>query len=237
MSQKFSEFSLKSCPVWATVGAVVFSFIISIENLLASTGPSWSKQAGWTNEETSHKSIKNLDRPGNEVSPFSPGSNNIAIDLGQVFLMGNLNQQYSDSIGTQIHYTYGVSDIFGFDSSVGYSEHSDGKFAMTTLLSGLRLNMSWYDKVIPYAIFGLGFYRPSYRDPSAIVPADSSISAVLFGVHLGPGLDLELSKNLFFGAALTFHNMFGTTKTYANGTPLNVGGSYTSFLLHLGATF
>jgi hypothetical protein len=180
-----------------------------------------------------------------DVSPFSPGSNNLALDLGQVFLMGDLGQ-YSDSIGTQLHYTYGVSDLFGFDTSAGYSEHSDGQYSMATLLTGMRLNLSWYDKVVPYAVFGLGFYRPNYRDNTASSGPTlngkssgdpASVSAVLFGVHLGPGVDLELSKNLFFGAALTFHNMFGTSKTLSNGTPLSVGGTYTSFFLHLGVTF
>jgi hypothetical protein len=161
--------------------------------------------------------------------------------------MGDLGQ-YSDSIGTQLHYTYGVSDLFAFDTSFGYSEHSDGQYSMATLLTGMRLNLSWYDKVVPYAVFGLGFYRPNYRDNTGSSPVTptlngrsssdlASVSAVLFGVHLGPGVDLELSKNLFFGAALTFHNMFGTTKTLANGTPLSVGGTYTSFFLHLGVTF
>jgi hypothetical protein len=157
--------------------------------------------------------------------------------------MGDLTK-YTDSIGTQLHYTYGVSDLFGFDSSLGYSEHSDGRYSMTTLLTGLRMNLSWYDKIVPYAVFGLGFYRPSYKDanpqPASLngaATSGSSVSAVLFGLHLGPGIDLELNKNLFFGAAVTFHNMFGTTKVVANNTPFSIGGTYTSFFLHLGATF
>jgi hypothetical protein len=152
--------------------------------------------------------------------------------------MGDLASNYNDNIGAQLHYTYGVSDLFGFDSSLGYSEHSDGKFSMTTLLTGMRTNLAWYDKVVPYVVFGLGFYKPSYSlgaaGPSLI---SESVSPILFGVHLGPGIDLELTKNLFFGAALTFHDIFGSQRFTADGRAQEVGGTYTSFLLHAGITF
>jgi hypothetical protein len=42
---------------------------------------------------------------------------------------------------------------------------------------------------------------------------------------------------MFFGAAITYHNMFGSTNVLANGSQLYLGGAYTSFFLHLGATF
>ncbi len=224
------------------VGALLLLTLSNQSN--ASTGSDWSQQSSWPNSDDPtpvHHSTHTRELPTNDISPFSPGSSNVALDIGQVFLMGNLSQ-FSDSIGSQLHYTYGVSDLFGFDSSLGYSAHSDGKMAMTTLLSGVRMNLSWYDKIVPYLVFGLGFYKPTYQDPSTITAnssntASSSLSAVLFGLHLGPGIDLELSRNLFFGAALTFHSMFGTTQSLANGTPFDLGGTYTSFFLHAGVTF
>ena len=208
----------------------------------SSYASSWSKSSWSSSQDTPAPRQIHKQEALTDLSPYSPGSNNLALDLGQVFLMGDLGK-YADSIGSQLHYTYGVSELFGFDTSFGYSEHSDGKFSMVSVLTGMRMNLSWYDKIIPYAVFGLGFYKPSYQDPTAPVQINgsstsvSSVSSVLFGVHMGPGIDLALSQNLFFGAALTFHNMFGTTKTLSNGTPLDVGGTYTSFLLHIGATF
>lgn len=145
--------------------------------------------------------------------------------------MGDLGSRYSDSIGSQLHYTYGVSEMFGFDSSFGYSNHSDGKYSLTTLLTGLRTNLSWYDKVVPYVIFGLGFYKPSMT-----LADGTGATATLFGLHLGPGVDLQLTNELFFGAGLTFHDIFGTTKPSTQG-PIEIGGTYTSFLLHVGYTF
>lgn len=229
------------------VGVIAFGVLCFSQTTLASTGSSgtsWSRPSSWSSEDSSassHRTIKTKDIAARDVSPFAPGSNNLALDVGQVFLMGNLTN-YNDSLGTQLHYTYGVSDLFGFDSSLGYSEHSNGKYSMMTLLTGVRMNLSWYDKIIPYLVFGLGFYRPNYKDPTPAldgpgVPGMSSLSSVVFGVHVGPGIDLELNKNLFFGAALTYHNMFGSTTTLANGSQIYLGGAYTSFFLHLGTTF
>ncbi|MBC7690814.1 MAG: hypothetical protein H7222_03530 [Methylotenera sp.] len=204
----------------------------------ASAASTWNDKPTWATD--SGNSAPQHRRPANQVrdnisnaniTPFSPGSSNFALDLGQVFLMGDLASKYEDSIGAQMHYTYGVSDMFGFDASLGHSSHSEGKYSMTTLLTGLRTNLSWYDKVIPYFIVGLGFYKPSYE----ITPT-SSVGATLFGLHAGPGVDLQLTRELFFGAALSFHDVFGATRMTEVG-PKDIGGTYTTFLLHAGVTF
>ena len=171
-----------------------------------------------------------------DLSPYSPGSNNLALDLGQVFLMGNLGNQYSDAIGGQLHYTYGVSDLFGFDGSLGYSSHSNGQFSMATALMGVRTNLSYYDKLIPYAIYGLGFYKPSYSYENASNTGQDSVSPVLFGLHLGLGVDLEITHQIFFGAALTLHDVFGSEDQTPAGL-ISTGGTFASFLLHAGVTF
>jgi hypothetical protein len=173
---------------------------------------------------------------GSEISPYSPGSNNLALDIGQVFLMGDLGERYSDSIGGQLHYTYGVSDLFGFDGSVGYSGHSNGKFSMASALFGLRTNLSYYDRLVPYSIFGLGFYKPSYSYLNASNTGEETLSPVLFGIHLGLGMDLIVTNEVFFGAGLTLHDVFGGDRDIPGGK-ISVGGTYTSFLLHAGYTF
>lgn len=229
----------------------IAALAVSADCLAATGGASWSQSNSWSANEpssSSHKSSRS--REAAAASPFAPGSNNLALHIGQVFLFGDLSDKYSNAIGSQLHYTYGISDMFGFDSSLSYSEHtsegSPSHFSMTTLLTGLRANLSWYDKVIPYGVFGLGFYKPSYQQLTASManPGDlvfqnavpANISAVLFGVHLGAGVDVELTKQMFFGAAITLHNMFGTTKVTSIG-PVSIGGTYTSLLAHLGVTF
>jgi hypothetical protein len=149
--------------------------------------------------------------------------------------MGDMAGKFSDSIGIQLHYTYGVSEIFGFDASLGYSEHSDGRYSMASALTGLRINLAWYDKIVPYVLFGPGFYRPGMQVGVNGSGEPNYMAPILFGLHVGPGVDLALTRNMFFGTALTFHTMFGASKPSGGGT-LDFGSTYTSFLLHLGLT-
>jgi hypothetical protein len=217
----------------------------SQKEAFASTNSTWSSQPSWASSDRSSSPSKaSLSReryspaPSN-TSPFAPGSSNVALEMGQVFLMGNLGDKYADAIGTGVHYTYGVSDLFAFESGLGYSSHSDGKFSMLNMQAGLRTNLAWYDRVIPYLSFGLGFYRPSYNvgEMGLTSNINESISPMLFGVHLGPGVDLEVTKQFFFGASLTFNDVFGNTQVMSNGKSFDVGGTFTSFFVHAGVTF
>lgn len=196
------------------------------------SSPSWA-----SNKSRNSSYLNSADTADSSpVSPFAPGSTNVSLDIGQVFLMGSLTDRFEDNLGGQIHYTYCVSELFGFDSALGYSSHSNGDFSMTTLKIGMRTNLAWYDKIIPYASFGLGFYKPSFRlvEKGQI----SSISPILFGLHLGPGITLEVTDRMFFGTSLTFHDIFGGTKASpVTGKAVEVGGTYTSFLLNAGVTF
>jgi len=219
-------------------GAIYFISFFFLSQI-ASANSSWSNQkSSWTSKHSQHRPAKRAlpSAPTIQkrlVTPFSPGSNNLSLDIGQVFLMGDLAEDYSDNIGTQVHYSYGVSDLFAFDTSLGISSHSQGNFSMGSLTTGLRTNLAWYDKVVPYAIFGLGFYRPNYQ-----ITTTSNLSPILFGVHLGAGVDLEISNRVFFGASLTFHDIFSSTRTIdGSSTAYSVGGTYISFLVRAGVTF
>lgn len=211
--------------------------LVDASDALAATGTSWATTPSWASDArpAPRRNVYNSGQSqSRETSPFAPGSHNIALDLGQVFLMGDLVGKYNDSIGGRIHYTYGVSEIFGFDASLGYSEHSDGKYSLASGTAGLRVNIAWFDKVVPYFVGGLGFYRPS-RELLVEGQSPTSMAPILFGLHLGPGVTLELTKTLFFGTALTFHNIFGAVRQTAQG-PLDLGSNHASFLLNVGVT-
>lgn len=232
-----------------SVGAIVAFQVLSAGIAIASTDSSWNSDSNsWdSSDSSSHQSRTRTTTPkephlNQQLSPFSPGSNNIALEEGQVFLLGSLGSRYSNSLGTNVHYTYGVSDLFAFESSLGYSNYSNGQFSMWNLLTGLRTNLSWYDKVIPYGSVGVGFYKTTYdlSSGSPGVPAgagNASISPLLFGIYFGPGVDLEVTKNLFFGGSFTFNNIFGRTETVANNQSYDVGGSFMAFFVHAGVTF
>ena len=167
-----------------------------------------------------------------ELPPLSPGTHNLSIGVGQIFLMGELSSEFENNLGTQVHYTYGVSDLFSFESDFGYSSHSSGKFSLVNLDAALRTNLVYFDQLVPFASLGLGFYNPSktFND-------NSKVSAILFGMQLGGGVDLILNKRVFFGTRLNYHNMFDSSKVASNGVSKSVGGSFVSFMIHAGVTF
>ena len=167
-----------------------------------------------------------------DLSPLSPGTHNLSIGVGQIFLMGNLSTNFENSLGTQVHYTYGVSDMFSFESDFGYSSHSNGNFSLVNLDTSLRTNLVYFDQLVPFASVGLGFYHPSETLLNNV-----TLSALLFGLEVGGGVDLLLSKKMFFGTRLSYHNMFDSTKVASNGISMPVGGSFISFMLHAGVTF
>jgi hypothetical protein len=224
--------------------ALILALSFSTLELTASAAPaqsSWSNRPSWAanlpDDNVAQKRAQQRERerklePDTISSPFTPGSNNLSLDVGQVFLTGDLGETYGDAIGTQLHYTYGVSEMFGFDSNFSYSSHGDGRYSLANLGAGLRMNLSWFDKVIPHVIFGLGFYKPSYD-----LTDELSISPVVFGLHAGPGVNLEITKQLYFGASLTFHDIFGSFKRLPDGGTKEINGTYFAFLLSAGFTF
>lgn len=201
----------------------------------ASKWSSGSSTPDWRKIRTSQSSRAKNPYTRKSVTPFSPGSNNVSIDIGQVLLMGDLTDYYTNNLGFRTQYTYGVSDIFAFNANLGFSEHGDD-FSMALLTTGMRINLAWFDRIVPYGIFGLGFYNPTYKE--RVGGTKVSVSPVLFGLHLGPGVNLLITDSIYFGSSLTFHSAFTTTKKI----PLTdryrtVGGTFTSFLLHAGLSF
>ncbi len=217
--------------------------ILSSLTVSAASAGSWTDDDSWkssspyyygdsapSNKDSYRKatSERRAKRKIREVTPFTPDSNNLSLDIGQNFLVAS---DYQDSIGLQGSYTYGVSNLFAFTSSLGYSSHSEGKYNKLHLLVGPRLNLASYDRVIPFVNAGLGFYRAS-RD----INQTNSISGMMFGVHMGAGADLQLTRETYFGAALTYHQLFGTNKETSIG-PVDIASNYLTFMAHVGYTF
>jgi opacity protein-like surface antigen len=182
--------------------------------------------------DTPTKSQKVVEAPAK--TPFSPGSQNLSLGVGQVFLFGALGNSYDNAIGPEIHYAYGVSDLFAFESNFGYHSHAraNTNLSIWNLAAGLRSNLMYFDQLVPYVNVDLGFYHPSFTYAN-----NGQASTTLFGLQLGTGIDLIISNNVFFGAALTYNDMFDSTKTDSNGNIQSLGGAYVSFMIHAGVTF
>jgi opacity protein-like surface antigen len=180
---------------------------------------------GYRSRSSSHRHARTRARV---LHPFAPDSNNVSLDIGQNFLVGS---DFQDSIGMQGTYTYGVSRLLAFSTSLGYSSHSDGAYSKLALTVGPRLNLASYDRIIPYVNGGLGFYRANRE-----LTTDTSISGTMFGVNFGGGADLQLTPETFFGAAMEYHELFGTKQATTLGT-IDIASNYLTFMAHVGYSF
>jgi hypothetical protein len=169
-------------------------------------------------------------------TPFAPGTHNLSIGVGQVFLTGTLNTQaFENTIAPELNYTYGVSDLFAFQSNFSYHSHTGtpGSVSIWNLDAGLRANLAYFDQLVPFADVGLGFYSPTYN----FTATNASVNSLLFGLQLGTGIDLMISNQVFFGAQLRYNSMFDSVKRDSLNTSRTLGGSYLSFMIHAGISF
>ncbi len=230
----------------------VFTIIVTLSGVCSvseSYGYPASKASSWSENSDDHsyeqtpptKNNRSQKETGQsrastpvQKTPLSPGTHNLSLGIGEVFLTGGLSSKFDNAIGTQLQYTYGVSDLFSFESNLGFSSHSNSNnnLNMVQLLTGLRTNLIYFDQLVPFFSGGLGFYHPSLSYNNG-----QSANAILFGLNLGFGADLLLSDRIYFGTRLTMHDMFSSTTTASDGTSVSIGGTYLSFMVHAGFSF
>ncbi len=210
--------------------------VLTLFGVCSVVSDSYSYPRGASNDSTFSRSSKDSPAPKNQTDtysdrgPLSPGTHNLSVAVGQVFLLGDLTR-FENAIGPEIHYTYGVSDLFSFQSNFGYHSHSSGALSIWNVSAGLRANLSYFDSLVPFAKIGLGFYHPSYSENNA------EVSGLLFGMQLGTGIDLMISNSVFFGAQATYNTMFDSAKKASDNTMRSLGGAFLSFMVHAGLTF
>lgn len=160
------------------------------------------------------------------LKPFAPDSHNLSVGLGQIFLLSDQQGTLGDSLGVQSEYTYGVSKLLGYQAALSHSNHSNGKYSLTQIRTGTRLNLGTFDQMIPYVNAGIGFNRASSNN------LGSSQSAILFGVYGGAGIDLRISPEVFFGTSLNWSPAFQSSSSSST-----LGASSMQFLGKVGYTF
>jgi hypothetical protein len=234
MSVKFSNFRVKLLPAplaifFAAFGVCSVSFDANAYPLTSSETVRFTRSSRDTPPAKPQKAVVYESQPR---APFAPGTHNLSVGIGQYFLLGTLGSNYENAIGPEIHYNYGVSDLFAFESNFGYHSHSAGSCTIWNLAAGLRSNLMYFDQLVPFATIGLGFYHPSLTYSTG-----GSAGALLFGLQLGGGIDLLISKQVFFGTRLTYNDMFNSTNKDSNGVTRSLGGAYLSFMLNAGITY
>lgn len=161
------------------------------------------------------------------------GDNNITrhavgVDLGQVFLHGNnYGNKFNNSLGFGLRYNYAASDIFELEADISGSNHSDNAFKIMYSTLGLKTNFIYYDKLVPFATLGLGFYKPRIQ-----VQGDTATKTA-FGMRFGMGADLLLNEHVSIGVMMNYRNVFSSNAKLTNGTQFDISGAFSNFLMRL----
>lgn len=160
---------------------------------------------------------------GSEVQIHSLG-----IGLGQTFLLGDFGDNGEDKITADLLYAYKASHSFDFYANFHTSTHKlrSTESTITGLALGIRGRAYQFDAFAPYAIAGLGFYQPSLKRYVNSVLTETE-DKIIFGVHLGAGADLQLSRRMSVGVVAHYHNPFDVQQ---DAGP-DVEGAYFKLLL------
>ena len=125
-------------------------------------------------------------------------------------------------------YAYKASHSFDFYANFHTSSHKlrETKSTITGLALGIRGRAYQFDAFAPFIVAGLGFYHPKvkrYLEQSLL----ESEQKITFGVHLGGGADLQLSRRVSVGVMVHYHNPFDIQQDIGP----DVEGSYFKLLL------
>ncbi len=171
--------------------------------------------------------------PGNEIHSHSAG-----LQFGQVWVTGDFVEEALSTTAPGLFYEYRASDVFALKIDLKWISLKQGlhndRLSIFSSTAGIRANLVYYDKLVPYAAFGVGLY---FVDKSTPDSPGEDLSTSNFGVNLTLGSDLNLSDRAFVGLALTLHQLFSDTATLPNDTKTDVSGRWSSFLLRAGMRF
>jgi hypothetical protein len=161
------------------------------------------------------------------------GQHGAGIGIGQVFLLGDFAESFSNSVGFDAMYSYEASDIFGLLTHITYSSHSNGDDTNTLRLIGvspdLRISLAYIDKLVLYAFTGFGLFSANQK------LGNSSGSVITFSFNAGGGFGLALGPHFQFGTQLGLWSIFNkNAKTTSDGGgvgTMEIGGTTLNLLV------
>lgn len=191
------------------------------QNSIAQTKPAPAKKAKPAQKKpTRPLPARNL---GGNVQTHS-----IGIGLGQTFLLGDFGDNGEDKIAADLLYAYKASHSFDFYANFHTSSHKlrDTKSSITGLALGIRGRAYQFDAFAPFIVAGLGFYQPRVTRYVNSVLLESE-EKIIFGVHVGGGAELQLSRKVSVGVMGHYHNPFDIQQDLGP----DVEGAYFKLLL------
>ncbi|MCB9061954.1 MAG: hypothetical protein H6622_10565 [Halobacteriovoraceae bacterium] len=167
-------------------------------------------------------SKKTIARPAPSINGLQVHS--LGIGLGQTFLKGDFGRNGEDSITIDIYHNYSASYSFDFLSNIHLSKHTYGNHhtVIPGIAFAIKSKFFQFDNFSPYALGGLGFYRPYVKDELG-----RSEAKTRFGANFGLGVELKLNNRMTTGIIGHYHNPFDTKQF---GRP-EIDGSYFKLLL------
>lgn len=159
------------------------------------------------------------------------------LQVGQVWLAGEISENVENNIGYGALYEYTASDVFSAQASFMRSSH-DEILTITSTGLAFKANLFFYDQLVPYALVGMGLYFVNQD----IIPAESTtpvetVSATVFGLNVGLGADLNLGEDVFSGMQFSLHNLFSSTQTTETLGKQEISGRFANFLIRAGYRF
>lgn len=156
------------------------------------------------------------------------------LQVGQVWLAGNISDNAENSIGYGAFYEYTASEVFALQVNLLRSSH-DEILTLTSSTVGFKANLFFYDQLVPYALLGMGLYFTSEDLSNSTVT--ENVSATVFGLNLGIGADLNLGEMFFAGFQFNLHNLFSSNVKTDNFGEVEVSGRWTGFIVRSGVRF
>lgn len=152
------------------------------------------------------------------------------LGIGETFLGGDFRKHGDNSITPELYYAYSASYSFDFVANGHYSKHKhqSDRLVLQGLDFGIKGKFYQFDAFSPFALAGVGFYRPkTTRFVGTTNTYIESEGRTAFGVHFGLGADLTLNEHFNVGMIGHFHNPFDIKQDVGPA----VNGFYFKFLM------
>lgn len=164
-------------------------------------------------------------------------SNAAGFQFGQVWPAGAIGHNADGSIAPGIFYEYAASPIFSVQVNLIRSSHNDILTLFSTT-AGIRANLTYYDRLVPYATAGVGLYSVHRKlDNPTVGGPMLEVNTTNFGLNFGLGADLDLSESFFMGLWVGLHNLFGAKTSTSAGTTEENSGRWSALFIRAGMRF
>jgi opacity protein-like surface antigen len=162
----------------------------------------------------------------------SAGGHSAGLQFGQVWPAGLIGEGVDGSIAPGLFYEFAASQIFAMQVNLVRSSHND-KLTLFSSSAGIRANLTFFDRLVPYASAGVGLY---FVERNLGAP-NNNVETTNFGLNLGLGADLDLNESFFMGLSLGLHNLFSAKTKTAAGIERENSGRWSALFIRAGMRF